>query len=358
MQLSSGDPFPHLQGQTPTNYLRMDYMPGRYIVLAFLPASAPPAEIREMMAQLAAHEALFDDAHCAFFGVLKHPQLIASAVNSPPGIRWFLDPEGDLFRESGMSLNGHGDRSGWFVLDPGLRVMKTAPLSDSARIMTFVRDLPSVDDHAGTRIHAPVLVVPRVLEPELCAELIAMHRDGQAIQGPLIDHTDDGEMSKPYIDTDYRSTEQVRVDDPDLKARIEDRVRRRLAPEVFRSLRYHVGEIESYLVIAYDASDNGRFRVHRDNLPPLQRRQFTFAINLNSEDYDGGELRFPEYGTETFRPPTGGAIVFASSLLHEVTLLTSGQRYVIVAFFVDRPRPESRAGEGEPRREADALVYN
>ena len=352
MQLSPGDPFPHLTGLTPTDYMRLDYLPGRYIVLTYLPASAQPAEIRDVMAELARHEAVFDDSHACLFGVLGHPQLIASAKNSPPGIRWFLDPDGELFRESGMS-NGHGDESGWIVLDPALRVMKTAPLAQSGEILRWVSELPSVDDHAGARIHAPVLIVPRVLEPELCAEIIAMHRNGQAVEGPLRASTDDGAVSDLYVDRDYRATEQVRVDDPDLKNRIDERVRRRLAPEVFRALRYRVGEIEGHLAVGYDAAERGRFRVHRDNPPPMDHRQFTFAINLNAEDYEGGELRFPEYGTATYRPPTGGAIVFASSLLHEVTLLKRGRRYVLVAFFVDR-RVD---GEGEEGRmsASDAL---
>jgi hypothetical protein len=350
MRLSTGDPFPHLQGQTPTKFLRMNYMAGRYIVLAFLPASAPPAEIREVMAQLAGHEALFDDTHCCFFGVLRHPQLIASARNSVPGIRWFLDPDGDLFLESGMSSEEEGDESGWFILDPTLRIMKTAPLSRTAEVMRWVSELPGVDDYAGAPIHAPVLLVPRVYEPELCAELVDYYRRGRSIEGGLIDQSH-GVMSPPFIDKDYRSARQLSITDPDLKARMEERIRRRLAPEVFRALRYRVGDIRSYIVAAYDAAEAGRFRPHRDNLPPLQQRQFTIAINLNEEEYEGCDLRFPEYGTRTYRAPTGGAIVFASSLLHEATLLTRGRRYVTLSFFVDRPERGS-AEEREWGREA------
>lgn len=349
MLFSPGDPFPHLQGQTPSVFLRFDYMPGRYIVLAFLPASASAGEIRLVMSELARHEAVFDDSACSFFGVLRHPRLIATAANSPPGIRWFLDPEGDLFRESGMASDAGAEESGWIVLDPALRVLKTAPLSEAAEVLRWVSALPSVDDHAGTPIHAPVLIVPRVLEPELCAELIAMHGRGGAVAGPLINHGDDGQVSAGYVDTDYRSSQEASLADPSLKRRVEDRIRRRLSPEIFRAFRHDVREIESYTVNAYDAADNGRFRVHRDNLPPLQRRQFTFTINLNAEDYEGGNLRFPEYGTRTYRAPTGGALVFASSLLHEVTVMTKGRRYVLIAFIADRPKLP-HAG-GEDRRE-------
>jgi predicted 2-oxoglutarate/Fe(II)-dependent dioxygenase YbiX len=329
-------------------------MPGRFIVLAFLPASAPRMEIREVMAALAEHEALFDDTRICFFGVLRHPQLIASAKDSPPGIRWFLDPDGDLFRQSGMSSDGDGEEGGWIVLDPSLRVMKTAPLSRTAHIIRWISDLPSVDDHAGTRIVAPVLIVPRVLEPELCTEVIAMHRRGQAIEGLIISQVD-GVASEPYVDRHYRSTQQVSITDTDLKKRIEDRIRRRLAPEMLRALRYAVHDIESYFVAAYDAADGGRFRAHRDNLAPLQHRQFTLTINLNAEDYEGGNLRFPEFGTDSYRAPTGGAIVFASSLLHEVTLLTRGQRYVMVAFFVDMTGLGGRIEDRQRRSKAEAV---
>lgn len=355
MRLSTGDPFPRLQGQTPTKFLRMDYMAGRYIVLAFLPASAPPTEIREVMAQLADHEALFDDSHCCFFGVLGHEQLIASARNSPPGIRWFLDPDGDLFLESGMSSDGEGGEGGWFVLDPTLRIMKTAPLSQTVEVLRWVSGLPGVDDYAGTRMHAPVLIVPRVFEPELCVEIVAYYRQGRTIAGGLIDQAD-GVVSEPFVDKDYRSARQLSIMDGDLKARMEDRVRRRLAPEMLRALRYRVGEIKAYLAAAYDAAEAGRFRPHRDNMPPLQQRQFTFVINLN-EDYEGGELRFPEYGTRTYRAPAGGAIVFASSMLHEVTLLTRGRRYVMISFFIDSQATESRFEDGDRGREPAVALH-
>lgn len=343
MRLSPGDPFPRFSGRTPTNVMRMDYMPGRYIVLAFLPASASGAEIRAVMAMVADHQALFDDSHICFFGVLNHPRLIASAKDSPPGIRWFLDPDGDLFRRSGMPADGDSGEGGWIVLDPSLRVMKTAPLSRTAQVGRWIGELPGVDGHSGTRMTAPVLVVPRVLEPEICAEVIAMHRRGQAIEGLVISQVD-GVASEPYVDRDYRSARQVPVADADLKSRIEERIFRRLAPEMLKALRYEARDIESWFVAAYEAAEGGRFRAHRDNVEPLQHRQFTLTINLNAEDYEGGDLRFPEYGTDTYRAPTGGAIVFASSLLHEVTLLRRGRRYGLVAFFVD-PRAQADGGE-------------
>ena len=45
-----------------------------------LPASTPQEEIRGAMAELARHEALFDDLHCCFFGILKHPSLFSGTA--------------------------------------------------------------------------------------------------------------------------------------------------------------------------------------------------------------------------------------------------------------------------------------
>ena len=42
-------------------------------------------------------------------------------------------------------------------------------------------------------------------------------------------------------------------------------------------------------------------------------------VQVNAEEFEGGDLRLPEFGRRTYRPPTGGAVVFCCSLQHEVT---------------------------------------
>jgi len=71
------------------------------------------------------------------------------------------------------------------------------------------------------------------------------------------------------------------------------------------------------------------------------------TIHLNTGDYEGGFLRFPEYGPDLYRPPRGDAIVYSSSLLHEVTPVTSGRRYALVAHMFDE---ESRQWSPRYRR--------
>ncbi len=76
----------------------------------------------------------------------------------------------------------------------------------------------------------------------------------------------------------------------------------------------------------------GFFSTHRDNLSPATaHRRFALTLNLN-EGYEGGFLRFSEYGPHLYRPGTGGAIVFSASLLHEVLEVTTGERFVLLSF--------------------------
>ena len=64
-------------------------------------------------------------------------------------------------------------------------------------------------------------------------------------------------------------------------------------------------------------------------------RRFAVTLNLNVEDYDGGELRFPEFGARRYKRPTGDAVVFSCSLLHEALPVTRGERFAFLPFLYD-----------------------
>lgn len=73
------------------------------------------------------------------------------------------------------------------------------------------------------------------------------------------------------------------------------------------------------------------WRPGRSSSPDI-RRKLAVTINLNTGDYEGGDLRFPEYGPELIQPPRGGAVVFSCLMLHEVLPVTSGERFVLLMF--------------------------
>jgi predicted 2-oxoglutarate/Fe(II)-dependent dioxygenase YbiX len=104
-----------------------------------------------------------------------------------------------------------------------------------------------------------------------------------------------------------------------------------------RAFQFDPTRIERWLVACYNGDgEGGHFRAHRDNTTKgTAHRKFAVTINLNAEDYDGGDLRFPEFGRRLYRAPTGGAVVFSCSLLHEALPVTRGKRYAFLPFLYD-----------------------
>jgi predicted 2-oxoglutarate/Fe(II)-dependent dioxygenase YbiX len=106
-------------------------------------------------------------------------------------------------------------------------------------------------------------------------------------------------------------------------------------PEIKKVHQFDVTRMERYIVCCYDAEEGGHFRPHRDNTTRgTAHRRFAVSINLN-DDFDGGEVSFPEYGPQSFKPPPGGAVVFSCSLLHAVSRVTRGRRYAFLPFLYD-----------------------
>ena len=94
--------------------------------------------------------------------------------------------------------------------------------------------------------------------------------------------------------------------------------------------------MERYIVACYDANEEGRFRPHRDNTTKgTAHRRFAVSLFLNTGAYDGGFLRFPEFGSGLYSVPTGGAVVFSCSMLHEATTVTRGRRFMFLPFLYD-----------------------
>ena len=56
-----------------------------------------------------------------------------------------------------------------------------------------------------------------------------------------------------------------------------------------------------------------------------------------------GELVFPEYGPDRYKPDDGGAVIFSCSLIHEALAVTRGRRFALLTFLRTLP------GETNPR---------
>jgi len=213
------------------------------------------------------------------------------------------------------------------------RVLGTWAIADTAAMFDEIAALPALDDAAGVELYAPVLIVPRVFDAELCQRLIATYdAEGGTPSGVMrdIDGRTVGVMD------DFKRRSDVTITDAAFREELLQRLRRCLVPEIRKVFQFEVTRLERYLVACYDGGEGGYFKPHRDNETlGTAHRRFAVSINLNTEQFEGGDLRFPEFGSRTYRPPTGGAVVFCCSLQHEATPVTKGRRYAFLPFLYD-----------------------
>lgn len=300
---------------------------GRNVVLCFPGVWA--AEAHAATGLLARWATGVSEMHAVAFAVVA-PEAVAGMTASHPALRLFHDtPAGDIARSYGI-----GPEGGWVVLDPLLRVLICAPLSEGAALLAQVQALPA-DGLMGPRDNpAPVLVVPRVFEPEFCRRLIALYQaDGGQDSGYMRER--DGK-TVGVIDHSFKRRRDLLITDKDVMAIARMRIEKRLLPMIARALQFRVTRMERYIVACYDSADRGFFRPHRDNTTRgTAHRRFAVTINLNADEFEGGELCFPEFGRRTYRAPTGGAVVFSCSLLHEAQPVTKGVRYAFLPFLYD-----------------------
>ncbi|HEV2531687.1 2OG-Fe(II) oxygenase [Phenylobacterium sp.] len=338
MPLVPGEAAPWFKAPTPSNpEYHFDTVAGRYVLLVFLPIEdeARGAALKA----LAAHQGLFDDLRASAFVVVRDPETAATARDIR-GLRWFLDAEGAVSRLYGALAEDGTEEFFWLVLDPTLRVLGAKPIEEAQAIFRYLAALPAPEAHTGAAPAAPVLIAPRLFEPELCRRLIELHEaQGSEFTGVMRDR---GEVTVAVMD-DLKRRRDLVIDDPQLQDAIRERLERRLFPLIARAFAFEVTRIERYLVSCYDATDGGVFHPHRDNVTfQTAHRKFACSINLN-DDFEGGDLRFPEFGPQSYRPPLGGAVVFSCALLHEALRVTQGRRYAFLPFFTDEAGAAVRA---------------
>jgi predicted 2-oxoglutarate/Fe(II)-dependent dioxygenase YbiX/peroxiredoxin len=323
-----GTPAPQFSAPSPSNpNFGFGSLGGLYVLLVFLPA--PGAERDAAVAAIRAQAGLFHDENSVVFGVLPDRESFEAASNAEHGLRWFGDFDGEIGRLFGTSAGGTPQ---WWLIDPMLRIMMRGPLAAIGEALAALRSLPPAHAHAGAPLTAPVLTVPRILEAEFCRELIACYeRQGGGPSGVMrvIDGKTVGVLDG------FKSRRDAQIPPGPLQDALRTRVAARLAPEIVKAFNWRPTHIERYIVACYDAAEDGRFRPHRDNTTPATaHRRFAVSINLN-DDFDGGDLRFPEFGPRTYRPPPGGAVVFSCSLLHEASRVTRGRRFATLPFLYD-----------------------
>lgn len=244
------------------------------------------------------------------------------------------DRAGILFEAFGAAASGVTT----LLIRPNHHVMAIfgADVDDhAAAALAMIRD--DAENRAPREItrHPPVLIVPDVLSREDCDHLISIFNFKGNIwvdpgDGPQ-NMTDDYKMRIP----DYGREDRIDhwIINQETHEFVTNRFKARLFPEIEKAFHYKITRVERYRIGNYKGERGGEAHGHRDNTAEhVAHRRFAASINLNSEQFEGGALRFPEYGGHLYRPETGAAIVFSSSVLHEPLHVTEGQRFVLLSF--------------------------
>ena len=330
-----GAPVPWFAAPTDVNArFQFHTAAGRWIALAFLGSLRAPQNAA-FMEMLRARRDLFDDRTASFFGVGVDPAEESLLVTELPGLRYFRDYNRAVSRAYGAAReNDPTYRPFVLLIDRTLRLTDAAPIAQAEALFDRLSARLGPEADPPITEHPPVLIAPRIFEPELCARLIAYFHAGAPKPSGFMREVDG--RTVPVLDNSFKSRNDATIDDETLRLETQARVRERLIPLVERAFGWRATRMERHIVARYAADENGHFNPHRDNTTRgTAHRKFAVTINLNAEDYDGGDLRFPEFGQRTYRAPTGGAVVFGCSLLHEATRVTRGERFAFLPFLYD-----------------------
>ena len=237
------------------------------------------------------------------------------------------------------SLADGGGAFSIVVNDVNRRVLKVIhDITDPDPALIIIEFLASLPQRQARALghFAPLLYVPKVFEPEFCRALINAFEHGETQESGFIKPKGALGESERVIDHSHKARRDHSVSDQKLLAGIRRRLDRRVIPEIQKAFTRRVTGVEEFKVVRYDAEEGGHFGAHRDNVVERHaHRRFALTLNLNTDEYEGGWLLFPEYGPDLYAPATGDAVVFSCSLLHEAAPVSKGHRYVMLAFFFD-----------------------
>lgn len=178
----------------------------------------------------------------------------------------------------------------------------------------------------------PVLTVPSLFTPDECARLIRLMAPDEMDPSPSFTLREGQAVMAP--DPSQKVRRDLIVPEGPDRAFIMQALTERLVPALQAAFHFRPSSAEDFKLVCYRADEDGHFAVHRDNISPdTSHRKFALTVNLNTPDYDGGGLVFPEYDPTPLAPEAGGAVVFSGSLAHRVMPVIRGTRFALITFF-------------------------
>ncbi len=320
---------------------------GRIVVLSFM--HGDPAICTAQVQAFAAWLPLFDISTKCFVGLCGSDAALqkAATLGRDAHVQWLADPKLAVRKSLGLAPEAHVT----LVLDATLRILNCTTIEDpeahAQQVMDYVARLAPASAPVGRAAsNAPILMIDNVFEPSLVKAVIGEYdRIGGALSG-FMRTMDDGKTAE-VTDYNHKVRRDVQIEDDHLRSRCRSAIQIALIPAIQRAFQFQATRMERYLIGCYepesDTVPGGHFNRHRDNTTRgTAHRRFAVSIGLDADGYDGGDLRFPEFDQRTYRPNTGGAVVFSCSLLHEVLPVTAGRRLAFLPFLFDESAEQVR----------------
>ncbi len=283
-------------------------------------------------------------AATVFVLTVKSPEEVARLTGSAElPLRVLSDSDGSVFRAYGIDIGKGGATPACIVLDPAGRVAALREGSDidhqMETVLTCLREMDVQRPRGMLGLHPPVLVIPNALDAAFCQRLI------EVWQRPVALWEGDGMVSDGFNvergdfkvrNARYGNVTQYVLREAALGGEIDRYLLPRIAPEIDRAFGYRPRGREEYRIACYDSAEGGSLPAHRDNpTKETRHRRFTVSVNLNNDDFEGGELAFREYSDHRYDVARGRAIVWSCSLLHEILPVTAGRRFIVATHLTD-----------------------
>ncbi|MCU0524833.1 MAG: 2OG-Fe(II) oxygenase [Elainella sp. Prado103] len=327
--------------QSASDFRDQDFVMGGYRAVLFFFGSSRNPIVQVALKAFCAAQPQFAQQGVHFFGISIDPNDRSLTETIPPTdyFHWLWDFTGEISIRYGLCQMGQADQGvlydpTTFVLNENLQILNVFALetgrSYAQQVLQYLASLPTPEPPRQITQQAPVLLIPQVFPPDFCQFLIDRYETEGGIASGFMQQS--GDQTIVTLDPTVKRRRDWLIQDPTLIQQINLLLGRRIAPEIMKAFQFRVTHFERYVVACYESTDQGFFRPHRDNTATgTVHRRFALTLNLNA-GYDGGCLRFAEYGSDLYAPPAGSAAVFSCSLLHEATPVTQGRRFVLLSF--------------------------
>jgi peroxiredoxin len=323
-----------------------DHLSGRYLVLLFLNGTNQKKSARVLRA-LAERRVAFEQYNSTLIAISADSNAIRNReLKDQTGFTWPIagDSTGAVFASYGLH-KGNEEALRMVLLTPARQVRAWFDTPDSldhmlSEIMKLLQNGQAAEETRWGPPHAPVLVVPSVLSADECGQLIRSFETG----GPfMVRPPRPGEMAGDYKIPVYEHDRQDRVDqiirDKNTLAFLDQRIWERITPMIKKAFGFEVTRREELHIARYVGERGGHRMGHRDNVSAATSyRRFALSMNLN-DDFTGGAIVFREFSPRGYRLAPGAALIFSSSLLHEVQETSEGVRYALISHFFNEQTP-------------------